>query len=79
MGINLVIAVTDGDWFDMLRQQPNLCPALALAPAIVEAILDGRQPADMTLAALMRPFAVGWQRQAASLPPSVSVCCRRPR
>ena len=24
MGINLVIAVTDGDWFDMLRQQPNL-------------------------------------------------------
>jgi putative restriction endonuclease len=24
MGINLVIAVTDGDWFDMLRQQPGL-------------------------------------------------------
>ena len=24
MAINLVIAVTDGDWFDMLRQQPNL-------------------------------------------------------
>ena len=24
MGINLVIAVTDGDWFEMLRQQPNL-------------------------------------------------------
>ena len=23
MGINLVIAVTDGDWFEMLRQQPN--------------------------------------------------------
>ena len=29
-----------------------------LAPEIVEAILDGRQPADMTLAALMEPFAV---------------------
>jgi hypothetical protein len=29
-----------------------------LAPEIVEAILDGRQPAEMTLAALMRPFAV---------------------
>ena len=23
MGINLVIAVTDGDWFEMLRRQPN--------------------------------------------------------
>jgi hypothetical protein len=30
-----------------------------LAPEIVEAILDGRQPAEMTLAVLMRPFAVG--------------------
>ena len=34
-----------------------------LAPDIVEAILDGRQPADMTLAGLMRPFPVGWERQ----------------
>ena len=23
-GINLVIAVTDGEWFEMLRRQPNL-------------------------------------------------------
>jgi hypothetical protein len=30
------------------------------APDIVEAILDGRQPADMTLAVLMRPLVVGW-------------------
>jgi len=37
-----------------------------LAPDIVEAILDGRQPAEMTLAALMRPFAVGWGKQVAS-------------
>ena len=29
-----------------------------LAPAIIEAILDGRQPTEMTLAVLMRPFAV---------------------
>jgi hypothetical protein len=29
-----------------------------LAPEIVEAILDGRQPANMTLAGLMRPFPV---------------------
>ncbi len=34
-----------------------------LAPDIVEAILDGRQPAEMTLAALMKPFAVGWGQQ----------------
>ena len=34
-----------------------------LAPDVVEAILCGRQPAQMTLAALMRPFAVGWREQ----------------
>ena len=34
-----------------------------LAPDIVEAILDGRQPAEMTLAVLMRPFPVGWTEQ----------------
>ena len=31
-----------------------------LAPYIVEAILGGRQPAETTLAGLMRPFAVRW-------------------
>ena len=37
-----------------------------LAPDIVEAVLDGRQPAAMTLPALMEPFPVEWdaQRQA---------------
>ena len=30
-----------------------------LAPDIVEAILGGRQPAEVTLAGLMRPFSVG--------------------
>ena len=35
-----------------------------LAPGLVEAILDGRQPAVMTLAVLMKPFAVGWNRTA---------------
>ena len=34
-----------------------------LAPDIVEAILGGRQPPEMTLAVLMRPFAVGWETQ----------------
>ncbi len=34
-----------------------------LAPDIVEAILDGRQPTDITLAVLMRPFPVAWGEQ----------------
>ena len=34
-----------------------------LAPDIVEAILDGRQPAHVTLKDLMCPFPVGWDRQ----------------
>lgn len=36
-----------------------------LAPDIVEAILDGRQPPTMTLAALMQPFPVAWGEQMA--------------
>jgi hypothetical protein len=31
-----------------------------LAPDIVEAIVGGRQPAEMMLTMLMRPFAVAW-------------------
>src|SRR6185312_4707205 len=34
-----------------------------LAPAIVEAILDGRQGPEIALAALMKPFPVEWERQ----------------
>ena len=34
-----------------------------LAPDIVEAILDGRQPPALTLARLMKPFPVEWERQ----------------
>ena len=34
-----------------------------LSPDIVETILDGRQPAAMTLANLMKPFPVGWREQ----------------
>ena len=40
-----------------------------LAPDIVEAILDGRQPEGMTLPALMKPFPVEWQRQNHAAPP----------
>jgi hypothetical protein len=34
-----------------------------LAPCIVEAILDGQQPEDMTLPVLMEPFPLGWAEQ----------------
>jgi hypothetical protein len=34
-----------------------------LAPEIVEAILEGRQPREMTLATLLKPFPVTWVRQ----------------
>jgi hypothetical protein len=38
-----------------------------LAPDIVEAILGGRQPAELTLALLMRPFPVQWEAQKSAL------------
>ena len=34
-----------------------------LAPEIVEAILEGKQPAALTLRGLMEPFPVEWERQ----------------
>jgi hypothetical protein len=34
-----------------------------LAPDIVEAILNGRQPEGITLPGLMEPFPVEWERQ----------------
>jgi hypothetical protein len=34
-----------------------------LAPDIVEMILDGRQPREMTLAILLEPFPVEWEGQ----------------
>ena len=35
MGINLVIAVTDGDWFETLRRQPNLNEVNFWAPSAI--------------------------------------------
>ena len=35
-----------------------------LAPAVVEAIVDSRQSAGLTLPVLMKPFAVDWLKQA---------------
>jgi len=40
-----------------------------LAPGIVEAILDGRQPQGVTLPGLMEPFPVEWERQDHHAPP----------
>jgi hypothetical protein len=38
-----------------------------LAPDIVEAILGGRQPTEMTLATLMKPFPALWEAQRSML------------
>ncbi|MGR3493279.1 MAG: hypothetical protein ACU0DW_14570 [Shimia sp.] len=34
-----------------------------LAPNLVEAILDGRHPAEATLARVLEPFPIEWNRQ----------------
>jgi len=59
MGINLVIAVTDGDWFDMLRQQPNLSEVNFWAPSAAN--FRALQPGEMFLFKLHAPrnFIVG--------------------
>ncbi len=36
-----------------------------LAPDLVEVMLDGRQPADMTLPRLLAPLPAGWAEQRA--------------
>lgn len=38
-----------------------------LAPDIVEAVLDGRQPADIALPALLEPLPSGWDEQRTSV------------
>jgi hypothetical protein len=38
-----------------------------LAPDIVEAILEGRQPKRVALETVMKPFPVGWEQQASEL------------
>ena len=34
-----------------------------LAPEIIEMIVDGRQPVDLTVANFMKPFPVEWKKQ----------------
>ena len=53
MGINLVIAVTDGDWFEMLRQQPNLDEVNFWAPSAAN--FRALEPGEMFLFKLHAP------------------------
>ena len=53
MGINLVIAVTDGDWFDMLRQRPNLAEVNFWAPSAAK--FRALQPGELFLFKLHAP------------------------
>jgi len=39
-----------------------------LSPTIVEAILEGKQPATLELDDLLQQFPIGWERQLGSLP-----------
>jgi putative restriction endonuclease len=59
VGINLVIAVTDGDWFDTLRQQPNLAEVNFWAPSAAN--FRALQPGELFLFKLHAPrnFIVG--------------------
>jgi hypothetical protein len=41
-----------------------------LSPAIVEAILDGRQPATVTLPRLLSPFPIEWSEQFTAAGPA---------
>lgn len=52
-----------------------LCRVLRLtllAPELVAAILDGRQPEDLTLPTLMKPFPVAWVEQRANWQASIN-------
>lgn len=53
MGLNLVIAVTDGDWFDILRQQPHLTEVNFWAPSAAN--FRALQPGELFLFKLHAP------------------------
>lgn len=59
MAINLVIAVTDGDWFDLLRRQPDLAEVNFWAPSAAN--FRALQPGELFLFKLHAPrnFIVG--------------------
>jgi hypothetical protein len=47
-----------------LLPDPRVLRLMRLAPDIVEAILDGKQGAEVTLARVMGPFPIQWQAQS---------------
>ena len=53
MGLNLVVAVTDGDWFEMLRRQPNLSEVNFWAPSAAN--FRALQPGELFLFKLHAP------------------------
>ena len=53
MGINLVIAITDGGWFEMLRQQSNLSEVNFWAPSAAN--FRALQPGELFLFKLHAP------------------------
>ena len=62
---------------DDIAKGERICPSFVgkvfrlslLAPDIVDAILDGKQPATLSLGQLMRPFPAEWDRQQTFLCP----------
>src|ERR1700720_4331120 len=59
MSVRLIIAVTDGDWFDQLRQMPNLAEANFWSPS--DKSFRALQPGELFLFKLHSPnnFIVG--------------------
>lgn len=59
MSIRLIVAVTDGDWFDQLRQIPNLTEANFWSPS--DSNFRALQPGELFLFKLHSPnnFIVG--------------------
>ena len=53
MGINLIVAVTDSDWFELLRQQPNLSEVNFWAPSA--ASFRALEPGELFLFKLHSP------------------------
>ncbi|WP_293682086.1 hypothetical protein [uncultured Phenylobacterium sp.] len=53
MGVNLVVAVTDGDWFDTLRHRPDLAEVNFWAPSAAN--FRALQPGELFLFKLHAP------------------------
>jgi hypothetical protein len=62
-----VEALRPGLYDQLDEATPRVLRLTLLAPDVVEAGLDGRQPPEITLAVLMRPFAMAWTEQRKTL------------